>query len=376
MNGQELKKAVDNIQISIDAENRILEKAKNYRKDGVYMKAKKKTAVIAIAAVFILGITAFAAVTKWSGGFLSSMNISENQMESLQNSQNGLVSMPTVSDTHDGITVSTAQCLFDGNTFHMSFYVEGYELDKTVEPQLEYINILIDDEIVHNYDWSFFGGIDWTDRKNPKMADGTPVLEDEDGNYIKNYRIADGKMEIDLNCSPYSDSGKRLSGDELKNKDITVIMQNFGDTKGVWTLKWNLGDLESGKKFTINEKLGDTGAIAEDITLYSASAVINYDFPKTEIKVDAYDENGLLYKTTDFAEPPTLVGVKLKDGTVYTDLHNGGSGGYENGNLNKFVARVNFSRIIKVDEIESLLFLKDTNTVPVSEKDCYVINIK
>lgn len=343
------------------------------------MKSKKKLVPIAIAATLVLGITAFAAVTHYSSGFLQKMNIDKKQMESLQNSDGTLVTMPNVSDTHDGITVSTAQCLFDGNSVRISFYVDGYELDNTTEPELEYLNILLDGEMGHNYDWNFFNGIDWTDRKNPVMADGTPVKEDEKGNYIPNYRTADGKMEIDLNWSPYVEGGGKLSGEDLDGKTITTIMQNFGDKKGKWVLEWKMENLEKGKTFTINSEFGNTGIKVNEVTLYSASAIVKFDFPKKDIEIDAYDENGKAYKTTDFEEPPELVGVKLKDGTVITDINDGGSGGYENGNLNEFVARTNFSKIIDTDKIESLLFIKNypaNGTIKITEKDCYAVKLK
>ncbi len=376
MKEQDLKTAVENITISENAKMRILKRTKNHRKEENSMKSRKRFVPITIAATLALGITAFATVTHYSRGFSQKMNINEEQMERLQNSDSSLVAMPNVSDSHDGITVSSAQCLFDGNSVRMSFYVEGYELEKTEEPELEYLNILLDGKIGHNYDWSFFDGIDWTDRKHPVMADGSPVQEDENGSYIRNYRIADGKMEIDLNWSPFVDGDGRLSGEDLNGKTITVIMQNFGDKKGKWTLDWTLDNLEQGKTFTLDFALGDTGAKVNEVTLYSASCVVKYDFQKKDIETDAYDENGKLYKTTDFAEPPTLVGVKLKDGTVLMDINDGGSNGYENGDLNEFVSRVNFSRIIDADEIDSLLFAKNQLKAKMTENDCYTLKLK
>lgn len=381
MKEQELKNAINKINISDEMQDRILAKAQraNYRKEGNYMKSKKSFVLIAVAATLMLGITVFAATyMNWSNGFLSALKISDKQMEELQNSDSSLVTSPQISDTYNGITVSTAQCLYDGNTINLSFYVEGYELDKTVEPELEYLNILIDDKQVSNYEWSFFNGIDWTNPKNPVMADGTPVREDENGAYIPNYRIADGKMEINLSLSAVDDDGKRIS--DLNNKKITVLMQNFGDTKGKWTLEWNLGELEKGTEIKLNEKLGDTGATITSVVLYPTSSIVYYDFPLTKIQITGIDETSKKpIVSEDFEEPPAMIGVKLKDGTVYTDLFNGGSSGYENGNTTEFVSRMKFSRIIDVDEIESLLFRKeasDNAERKITENDCYVVNIK
>lgn len=70
MNERVLKNAVNKIEISEEAKQRILSKTKkmNYRKEESYMKSKKKYSFIAIAAAMVLGITVFAAngvVTSW-----------------------------------------------------------------------------------------------------------------------------------------------------------------------------------------------------------------------------------------------------------------------------------------------------------------------
>lgn len=377
MKEHELKKALGKIQLSNDGQKRIMEKLKNKRRDEYKMKSKKLIP-IAIAATLVLGITAFAAVRGWSEGFLQKMNITEGQMKQLQGSDTSAVAMPNVSDTHDGITVSTAQCLYDGNFVRMAFYVEGYDIENTMEPELEHINILVDGQEGHNYDWCFFNGIDWTDRDNPVMADGSPVKEDEDGEYIPNYRIADGKMEINLNWAPYVESGKRLSGKELENKKITVLFQNFGGKKGIWKLEWTMKNSQEGTLFAPNEELGDTGITINEVTLYAASATVKYAYPKREVEIDAYDEAGNVRKTTDFEEPPELIGVKLKDGTLLTNINDGGSGGYENGNTDEFVARVNFSKILNTDEVDSLLFIKnypENGKIKITEEDCYVVKL-
>lgn len=378
MKEQELKRAVKQINISDTMQRRILEKVKKSQKTERPMKSKKKIITVAVAATFLIGATVFAATSKWSSGFMQNLRISKSQMEQLQNSESNLVAMPNVSDTQNGITVSTAQCLYDGNVMRMSFYVEGYELDPTQTPELEYLVILLDGEQGHNYDWNFYDGIDWTDRKNPVMADGSPVLEDENGNYIPNYRIADGKMEIDLNWRPFVDNAGRLSAEEMANKTITILMKNFGKVPGQWKLEWNLGGLEQGTEFAVNTALGDTGATVKNVILHSASVIVNYDFPYTEISVDAYDENGHLSQTTDFAEPPALVGVKLKDGTVISELNDGGSTGYEKDDKT-FVARISFSSILDVSEIDALLFKKSdsqSRDTAFTEETCYTVALQ
>ncbi len=70
MREQELKNALNRIEISEEMQKRILQKSKNvnYKKGEIYMKSKKKFALIAVAATFILGITVFA-----SSGIITSI---------------------------------------------------------------------------------------------------------------------------------------------------------------------------------------------------------------------------------------------------------------------------------------------------------------
>lgn len=381
MREHELKNALNKIEISDEMQSRILLNAKNinYRKDRKYMKSKKKFTLIAVAATLILGITAAAATyIHRVNGIQSRMNISDEQMTELQNTDDSPVSFPEVSDTHDGITASVAQCLFDGNNINIAFYVKGYELDKSIEPKLESLDILIDDKPVNNYTWSFYNGIERDENNNPVMADGSGAQEDSRGRLIPNYRIADGKMEIDLTLFPVDENGKRIN--DLEGKKITVLMQNFGDKNGTWSLEWILDKINNHKDATPDAALGNSGATVTSVTLYQTSATIYYDFPKKEIHDTGFDENGNTIEYTDFEEPPKFIGVKLTDGTVYTDIsYGGGAYGYEDEEASVFVARVNLSRVIDPEKVESILFLKDESVsgeTPVTEEDCYVVNIK
>ena len=70
MREQELKNALNQIEISEEIQEKILQKSKNvnYRKGEISMKSKKRLAAIAVAATFILGMTVFAStgiITSW-----------------------------------------------------------------------------------------------------------------------------------------------------------------------------------------------------------------------------------------------------------------------------------------------------------------------
>lgn len=79
MKEQELKDALNQIEISNEAIVRILEKSKktSYRKGDSFMKSKKKFAIIAVAATFVLGATAFAVNNKITSMYSFSSSIPE-----------------------------------------------------------------------------------------------------------------------------------------------------------------------------------------------------------------------------------------------------------------------------------------------------------
>ncbi|MCM1160685.1 MAG: sigma-70 family RNA polymerase sigma factor [Roseburia sp.] len=287
------------------------------------------------------------------------------------------LSFPEVSDTQGDITVSVAQCLLDENNIRLAFYVDGYGLDNSMEPELEYLNILLDGKPIYNYDWEFYSGIDWTDNREPVMADGSPVQENAKGEIIPNYQTANGKMEIDLNMSPVDENGKSISA--LNGREITVFLQNFGEHAGTWTLKWTLGGADTTVEVKLNETLGNSGATVTAVKVSPISIHVYYDFAKRETMDSGVDENGNTIESADFAEPPRFVGLKMKDGTVYTRILDGGTYGYENGDASTYIAKVGISQVIDPKDVQSLLFLKDNDVVAsehkITEKECYVVDI-
>ena len=170
---------------AMNAFSQIYEEGKGERVEEMSNDRHKKThrfwhtKAAAVLLVIVVGggsITAAAmAYIRWSHGMQKQMNVSEEQMIELQSLQDTPVSFPGVSDTQGDITVSVAQCLVDKNDLKIGFYVEGYELENNVEPQLDSISIWLDSQVVYNYEWGFYNGIDWDENNNPIMADGSPV---------------------------------------------------------------------------------------------------------------------------------------------------------------------------------------------------------
>lgn len=86
---------------------------------------------------------------------------------------------------------------------------------------------------------------------------------------------------------------------------------------------------------------------------------------------------GKEYETEMLAEPPLLTGVKLKDGTLVMDTQ-GGVLGYTDGGKRNYEERYGMGRILDVDEVESLLFVKKPleEERELTEDDLYVVNIR
>ena len=339
---------------------------------------KKAAAVITAVLVGGCSITALAAVyMHWSHGMQTKMNVSEEQMLELENAENTPVSFPDAADTQGNITVSAAQCLLDGNDIRLAFYIEGYELENHIEPELENLSILLDGKPANNYEWEFYSGIDFDEEGNPVMADGSAVQEDGEGGIIPNYRTAEGKMELDLKMSPVDENGKAIT--DLEGKTITVQMENFGENAGTWTMEWTLESTSATVDAKLNEVLGNSGATVTNAKVSPMSVEVTYDFPRKEIKEILIDENGNEAESTDYAEPPTFAGIKMVDGTVYMGIGDGGISGYEDAESSKYVKRVSFSKIVNPQEVESLLFLREDATIQgegeITEADCYVVNI-
>lgn len=90
------------------------------------------------------------------------------------------------------------------------------------------------------------------------------------------------------------------------------------------------------------------------------SVIAEYDFPRQIVVEDRIEADGTLGTLERYAEPPSVVGVELKDGTVIKYLYGGpGSGGYDGYTGNTYRSKEAANRIIDPDEVESVLFLKN-----------------
>lgn len=353
---QKAEEAFRKISTECEAENNITNREKNLKDIRTRKKYHhKRITVIAAAAVVICAVTAMAAALRWSYSLSDGMRASEEQMKYLESS--GMNKFVEKSCTDNGVTVTAVQSITDNYYTHLAFRVEGFELEEGKEPGFENLKITVDGDDGINLSASFWGDIVPDNEGNPVKIDGQPV-----GAY-ENYVLEDGSMEYQITLF----KGNNEKG-YFFDKPIHVELENLGTLakaqyypclEGTWTFDWTLAGADTTEIYEPDFILGDTGATVEKIEVSPISIMVEYDFPRREIEEEYINENGVPGTVTMLAEPPAAMGVKLKDGTVIKYLYIGpGQVGYSEENGDTYALLMAADRVIDVDEIESILFLK------------------
>lgn len=344
---------------------------------------KRGVIIFVAAAVLALGsITVLAAYQNWSKSLSEELRISEEQKEELQ--EESAVAFAMQSQTQNGVTVTAQQSITDNYFAHLSFRVEGYDLPKDAqgnyaEPCFEYINIKVDGGTDYNMCSSFYNGLVIGPDGRAVYADGSPIDYDAPGS-LERFVQDDGSLEYLITLS----SAKGEKGYFL-NKEVSVEFVNLGtvskaeylkehEVAGKWSFQWNLKGTDSTKEYTLNEPLGDTGATVIKAEVSPISMHVEYNFPRQTYTETGFDQDGNPIESEQLVEAPPLAGVKLKDGTLYQYLCNGGSEGYRSDDRNTYIATYANDRIIDTNEVVYLVFRKMTDGL-YSENDFYYVPV-
>ncbi|MDE7205698.1 MAG: DUF4179 domain-containing protein [Lachnospiraceae bacterium] len=343
---------------------------------------KRGVIIFVAAAVLALGsITVLAAYQSWSKSFSEEFRISEEQKEELQ--EEGAVAFAMQSQTQNGVTVTAQQSITDNYFAHLSFRVEGYDLPKDAqgnyaEPCFEHINITINGVTDYNMlGGSFYDGLVVGPEGRVVYADGSPIDYDAPGS-LSRYVQDDGSLEYLITLYD-GEKGYFL------NKEVSVELENLGtvskaeylkehEVAGKWSFQWNLQGTDSRKEYILNEPLGDTGATVTRAEISPISMHVEYNFPYQTYTETGYDQDGNPIESEQIVEAPPLAGVKLKDGTLYQYLCNGGAEGYNSDDKNTYVATYANDRVIDTSEVAYLVFRKMTDGL-YSESDFYFVPV-
>ena len=321
-------------------------------------KSRKKYVVAALIATMTVGaVSAYAAYTNWSHGMKEELRISEEQQKNLE--ANGMAAFSDESVTDAGVTVTAQQSITDNYYTYLSFKVEGYSVEKGVQPDFETISVTADGQDV-SWGGRFYDGMISGDDGMVVNADGSEPETEADGSMIENYVMDDGSLEYHMILKSHEKgffTGKQLHV-ELENLGTVAKAQYFPDIEGNWILDMSLGGADTAKYIETNEKLGDTETIVTGVELSPVSMRITYDFPKTEPRMEEFeDENGEIQTIAWPAQPPFAFGIRLKDGTVMKYISAGGeSTGYTSEEGQEYVVSFPLDRVIDPDQVEAVLF--------------------
>ena len=321
-------------------------------------KSRKKYVAAALIATMTVGaVSAYAAYTNWSHGMKEELRISEEQQKNLE--ANGMAAFSDASVTDAGVTVTAQQSITDNYYTYLSFKVEGYSVEKGVQPDFETISVTADGQDV-SWGGRFYDGMISGDDGMVVNADGSVPETEADGSMIENYVMDDGSLEYHMILKSHEKgffTGKQLHV-ELENLGTVAKAQYFPDIEGSWKLDMTLGGADTAKYIETNEKLGDTETTVTGVELSPVSMRITYDFPKTEPRMEEFeDENGEIQTVAWSAEPPFAFGIRLKDGTVMKYISAGSeSTGYTSEEGQEYVVSFPLDRVIDPDQVEAVLF--------------------
>ena len=313
-----------------------------------------KIAVIVIVCVISLstiGVGASAIYHKWSDGTRDKFQVSNEDAEKYE--QSGLAQFPGEESgvkevTQNGVTISVAQTIIDNYYAYVSFRIEGFDIKAGETPGFETHHCTLDGKEVSNLS-GFYA-------RNVLDENGQLVFRDDE--LVQNYVLEDGSMEYHILLDSKGKKGF------LQGKKLAVELGNLRvyddyldmkvDNDGTWRFEWEIGGDSTSMTKETHTVLEDTGAVVTEceVSPISIRAVLDIDGAKNMTPDEKY---------------AVLSGVKLKDGTMLTDIVDAGN---ENVNAaGEYELLFTTDRILDVSQVESLLFWKNADETEDGEED-------
>lgn len=343
------------------------------KQTGRIRRYPQKKVVLIAAAVFVMSAVTVAAnaYREWSRSLEKELAVTEEQKQKLET--DGVADMPNQSVTNEGVTVTLQQSIVDSYNGYLSFKVEGFEFPEGEMPGVEFTNVLIDEQIIF-LESTFYNGIITDMDGRAVYDDGTPLEADENEIAAFHYVQEDGSLELRVNLQMDG------SGQNLVDKPIHVMLKNLGiyeeeggfETmiEGSWSFDWTLNGSDVSTKYELEKNLGDTGVTVTSVEISPITLKVMYDAPRQIVQETALNEYTNETVTFDmFVEPPQPVGVRLKDETLLIGIFTGSSqAGYLNETEDTYYVLMGAGRILDVEEIDAVLFVK---TYPEKEGETF-----
>lgn len=311
------------------------------------MKKKLPALVLVMALVLALGMaTALATgLLNWNRGLEETLQVTDSVKEKYE--QTELVDFPQQSVTQNGVTVTLDQCIVDANAAYIAFRVSGYTPPKGVQPAFDRVEYKGEGIDVGGSS-SFYDGLVSGPDGHALYAESGERYE---GGYDLPYADKNGNLTYIISLILPDDSlvGKKLN---VTLGDLGTYQNKFGDVKvdvkGTWAFEWTLRGTDKGLDLkNLDAAIGDAGVKLNSV--YLSPILIKMEMTLPRALAAAGDP--------DDSNAPYLAGMKMKDGTTYMHLTNGGSEGYlaETGDAYRQTWALN--RIITPDQVDSLLFI-------------------
>lgn len=297
------------------------------------MKKKIPALVLVMALVIILGMaTALAAgLLNWNNALKDSLQVTDKVQE--QYEQTDLVDFPKKSVTQNGVTVTLDQCIVDTNAAYMAFRVSGYTPPKGVQPAFDKVD----------YGMPINAGSSFYDY----AEDGRPYK----GGYDLPYADKNGDLTYIISAHSPNESfiGKKM---KITLGDLGTYGNKAGDVKvdvpGTWVFEWTLRGTDKRLDYAnLDTPIGKTGATLKNVHLSPIYIKMEMTLPRNPVWQEE-DE--------PYDHAPYLIGMKMKDGTVYRYITDGGAEGYADEKGDTYHQAWELTRIITPSEVESLLF--------------------
>lgn len=319
-------------------QDKVEEKVISYRRKASF----KMRVVLVAAAVMLFGtVTATgAALLKWNPMVAEKFEADEMQQDLL--TAKGMAEEQSISTENNGVTIEVEQTLADDRYMYALFKITAPEEMK------------LDQD-------TFFDEFNLTSNGQEVPADhSSGVVENEDGMDNVTY------WEVWI---------QQTEADHLKGSDITANFVNMSLLKadkigtealvdGVWDLTWQVPDTDVRENFAVNHEFSQYGVTVKNISITPLSMEITYDWPRNVISEQAITDDGSMTEIQYFEEPLAARSFRLKDGTT-VDIPRGSmqSSGYADEAGTEYADSIAFSKVVNIDQIESVLFGEDGSEV-------------
>ena len=301
-----------------------------------FFSIKRRVFATALAAVLILSlsIVAYAVYVHWSRGMEQRLPATAEEQQMAVESGLSDTSQH-ISATANGVTISVEQTIIDDDTAKIALRIEGWNLDKEQE-----LNAML------------WGGFPTFDGETAPAMGGS-FVEERDANDRVYIVAADGSIEYDV-WARAEDKLGTLSGREIHITIESLGICGKGEdyqplVEGPWELTWTPSSNSDSFKVQPDAAIGNTEIKLVSAEIGPVSAKVLLQLPSLWEGYKALEHYSI-----------QLVGVRLKDGTVLTNIFGPPSQeGYAD--IDNLILELCYSsgKILQPEQVDSLIFAGD-----------------